>query len=180
MRTAAWKIDALRGVGLGFIASSVLFVLSGRLEAFSGVVVGAAIGLALGARGTRRVSVPTAATAAPPLMVDPAPSVMQRLLMHRRLAVRFASLLALGLLILALAWALGYWVLPVGVLRGRNAAAALAGESAAYIADIFPARQWTEVRSVRSLAPTLAEAPMAGSAVACVLGAAWVEAFTHV
>lgn len=49
-----------------------------------------------------------------------------------------------------------------------------------YVADTFPARQWTEVRSVRSLAPTLAEALMAGSAVACVLGAAWVEAFTRV
>lgn len=131
MRTAAWRTDALRGLGLGFLASSVLFVLSGRLEAFSGVVVGVAIGLALGAWRAHRASPPVAPSAAPRLMVDRAPSVLQRLLVHRRLAVRYASLLALGLLVFALAWALGYWVLPEGVLRGRNAAAALAGESAA-------------------------------------------------
>ncbi|MCC6190328.1 MAG: hypothetical protein IT318_14965 [Anaerolineales bacterium] len=46
-----------------------------------------------------------------------------------------------------------------------------------YVASAFPARQWAETRSLRSVAPTLPEALMAGAAVACVLGAAWVEAF---
>jgi hypothetical protein len=49
-----------------------------------------------------------------------------------------------------------------------------------YVADTFPARLWTEVRSARSLIPTPAEGLMAGFALACVFGAAWAEALTRV
>jgi hypothetical protein len=45
--------------------------------------------------------------------------------------VRFAALLGLGLLIFLAAWAAGYGLLPEGALRGRSAAAALAGATVA-------------------------------------------------
>jgi hypothetical protein len=131
MRMEAWRMGAIRGLGLGFLVSSVLFVLSSRLEAFAGVLLGGAIGLALGAWRERRAPRSPAPTAKPWSMVDTAPAGGQRWLVHRRLAVRFAGLLALGVLMFAAAWTLGYWVLPEGLLRGRSAAAALAGDTAA-------------------------------------------------
>ncbi|MCC6190327.1 MAG: hypothetical protein IT318_14960 [Anaerolineales bacterium] len=131
MRTHAWRIDGLRGLGLGLLLSSVLFVFSSRLEAFIGVLAGGAVGLALGVWRERRGRAGGRPAAAPRPMPPSAPPGRPGRLVHPRLAVRFGSLLAIGLLVFVSAWALGYWGLPEGLLRGRNAAAVLAGQAAA-------------------------------------------------
>jgi hypothetical protein len=44
-----------------------------------------------------------------------------------RLRVRFGTLLAIAVVVFVLSWALAFWFLPVGVLRGRTGGALLAG-----------------------------------------------------
>ena len=56
---------------------------------------------------------------------------MRKLLCHKVWHIRFLSLLGLGAALFALAWTLGYYLLPEGFLRGRSGAAVLAGEEAA-------------------------------------------------
>jgi hypothetical protein len=56
---------------------------------------------------------------------------MSTLLRHKSLLIRFLSLLGLGGVIFLAFWILSYYLLPEGVLRGRTAAAVLAGEEAA-------------------------------------------------
>jgi hypothetical protein len=57
--------------------------------------------------------------------------MMRKLLCHKVWHIRFLSLLGLGAALFALAWTLGYYLLPEGFLRGRSGAAVLAGEEAA-------------------------------------------------
>lgn len=57
--------------------------------------------------------------------------MMKSLLLHEKLIVRSLSLFGLGLVLLILIWTLSYAVLPTGILRGRLASGALAGEAAA-------------------------------------------------
>ena len=52
-------------------------------------------------------------------------------LTHRRLPVRFGALLLVAAVIFVVGWALAYLLLPEGLLRGRTAGAALAGDHAA-------------------------------------------------
>jgi hypothetical protein len=47
-----------------------------------------------------------------------------------------------------------------------------------YVADSFPARAWSEVRSLRSLVMSRAERVLAGFSLLCLLVATWEEAFT--
>jgi len=56
---------------------------------------------------------------------------MGKWLRHESLLIRFLALLGLGSVIFLVFWILSYYLLPEGVLRGRTAAAALAGEQAA-------------------------------------------------
>jgi hypothetical protein len=49
-----------------------------------------------------------------------------------------------------------------------------------YVADSFPARAWSEVRSLRSLVMSRAERVLAGFSLLCLLVATWEEAFTPV
>lgn len=52
-------------------------------------------------------------------------------LTHRRLPVRFGALVLVAAVIFVVGWALAYLLLPEGLLRGRTAGAALAGDQAA-------------------------------------------------
>ncbi|OUM92841.1 MAG: hypothetical protein BAA04_02275 [Firmicutes bacterium ZCTH02-B6] len=56
---------------------------------------------------------------------------MTQLLRHRNVAVRFAILYALAMVICFAAWAVGYAWLPEGILRGRAVTSVLAGDTAA-------------------------------------------------
>lgn len=56
---------------------------------------------------------------------------MRRFLHADHLFIRWLALTGVALLLFTLAWILSYSFLPEGVLRGRTAASALAGESAA-------------------------------------------------
>jgi hypothetical protein len=56
---------------------------------------------------------------------------MRQFLCADRLYVRWLTLSGTALLLFILAWILGYSLLPEGVLRGRTAASALAGETGA-------------------------------------------------
>lgn len=56
---------------------------------------------------------------------------MRQLLCHRLLSVRFLSLAGIGFALFWLSWMIGYSFLPEGLLRGRTAAAVIAGSSAA-------------------------------------------------
>lgn len=57
--------------------------------------------------------------------------MIPRLLCHPKLSVRFFSLLFVGTIVFLLAWTFSYHFLPPGILRGKMAAAALAGTEAA-------------------------------------------------
>ena len=57
--------------------------------------------------------------------------MLTRWLLHPNLFTRFLAFLIVVGILFFLAWALSYALLPEGVLRGRTAAAALAGETAA-------------------------------------------------
>jgi hypothetical protein len=59
--------------------------------------------------------------------------VIDKLLCHQKLLVRFLALYGLGLVLFLLAWTISYYLLPTGILRGRTGAALLAGEAAAGI-----------------------------------------------
>ena len=61
--------------------------------------------------------------------IVPAPLV--HLLLSRRVGIRFATLLSLGIATFVLFQAIAYWWLPEGLLRGRNISALAAGEEAA-------------------------------------------------
>ncbi|MCL4561996.1 MAG: hypothetical protein M1281_15475 [Chloroflexi bacterium] len=57
--------------------------------------------------------------------------MFQKYLMHDRLPVRFGLLLGVVLIVFLLAWTLSYLFLPEGVLLGKTAAQALAGNDLA-------------------------------------------------
>jgi hypothetical protein len=69
---------------------------------------------------------------------------MRRLLLHRRLYVRFLSLYALCAALFLMAWAVSYLMLPDGVLRGRTGAQLLAGSEAG---DSFLA-EWLRITAI--------------------------------
>lgn len=56
---------------------------------------------------------------------------MSRLLQHDSFLIRFLSLIGLGAVIFLVLWIFSFYFLPEGILRGRTAAAVLAGEEAA-------------------------------------------------
>jgi len=56
---------------------------------------------------------------------------MSKLLQHDSLLIRFFTLIGLGTVIFLLFWIFSFYLLPDGILRGRTAAAVLAGEEAA-------------------------------------------------
>ena len=56
---------------------------------------------------------------------------MKSFFLHDSLVIRFISMLGLAGLILTVSWLLSYHLLPEGILRGRTAAAVLAGDEAA-------------------------------------------------
>jgi hypothetical protein len=56
---------------------------------------------------------------------------LRRLVCHDRLVIRFLALGTMGAVVLLATWTISYLTLPAGVLRGRTAAAVLAGENAA-------------------------------------------------
>lgn len=59
------------------------------------------------------------------------PPQLVRLLLSRRLSVRYATLLGLGMATFVLFQTIAYWWLPEGLLRGRNGAALATGDEAA-------------------------------------------------
>lgn len=56
---------------------------------------------------------------------------IKRFLLHEKMLIRFTSLLALVLIAFFFTWTLSYLFLPEGLLRGRSAAALLAGNDLA-------------------------------------------------
>lgn len=57
--------------------------------------------------------------------------MLQKYLLHDKLPVRFGLLLGFVLIAFFAAWAVGYFFLPEGALRGRNVAQVLAGNNLA-------------------------------------------------
>lgn len=60
------------------------------------------------------------------------PSRLVRLLLSRRLGVRYATLLSLGIATFVLCQAIAYWWLPEGLLRGRSGGALATGDEVAH------------------------------------------------
>lgn len=60
------------------------------------------------------------------------PSRLVHLLLSRRLSVRCASLLSLGIATFVLFQTIAYWWLPEGLLRGRSGGALATGDEAAH------------------------------------------------
>ena len=69
---------------------------------------------------------------------------MKHMLLHRTLYIRFLSLYTLAAALFLVAWALSYFLLPEGVLRGRTGAQLLAGSEAA---DSFLA-EWLRIAAI--------------------------------
>lgn len=69
-----------------------------------------------------------------------------RVLTHRRLAVRFGTLFIVAAVIFLVGWSVAFLLLPEGVLRGRTASAALAGDQAADSAWL----EWLRILSINS------------------------------
>ncbi len=67
----------------------------------------------------------------PELRTRIVPSRLVDLLVSRRLGVRYATLLSLGVVTFLLCQAIAYWWLPEGMLRGRSGAALATGDKAA-------------------------------------------------
>jgi hypothetical protein len=88
-----------------------------------------------------------ASTLAPPRVTRR----LRRLVCHERLGVRFAALGILAAAALLAAWTVSYLALPEGVLRGRTAAAALAGTEAA--ASFWA--EWARLAAVNLVVGTL-------------------------
>jgi hypothetical protein len=61
-------------------------------------------------------------------MTMPQVKPVEKLLLHKSVAVRFIALYAVGLILFYLAWFFSYSFLPEGLLRGYGAAAKLAGD----------------------------------------------------
>ncbi len=59
------------------------------------------------------------------------PARLVHLLLSRRLAIRFAALLSLGIATFVICQAIAYWWLPEGLLSGRSIGALAGGEEAA-------------------------------------------------
>ena len=59
------------------------------------------------------------------------PSVLVRLLLSRRLGIRYATLLSLGIATFVVCQAIAYWWLPEALLRGRSGGVLVGGEEAA-------------------------------------------------
>jgi hypothetical protein len=71
-------------------------------------------------------------------------NLMKHLLLHRTLLIRFFSLYSLASVLFLVMWALAYFLLPEGVLRGRTGAQLLAGSQAA---DSFLA-EWLRIAAI--------------------------------
>ena len=108
------RIATIRGAGIGFLLSSMVFVFSWSPLAFLLVPLGAAAGYLLSLAPPRRRR-------------EPAGSESTRLgntweklcayLAHPSLTVRFSSLLALGTVLFLLSWTAGYYLLPAGAFH---------------------------------------------------------------
>jgi len=64
--------------------------------------------------------------------------MLKRYLIHKRLLVRFLSLLAAVSVVFVGVWSASYWLLPEGLLTGRTGGAVLAGD------DLAGGRVWLE------------------------------------
>lgn len=69
------------------------------------------------------------------------PAQLVRLLLARRLCIRYATLLSLGVVTFVLCQTIAYWWLPEGLLRGRSIGALATGDTAA---DSFAA-EWVRI-----------------------------------
>jgi hypothetical protein len=91
------------------------------------------------------------ARAASTLALPCATGHLRRFVCHERLGVRFAALGTLAAAALLAAWTVSYLAFPEGVLRGRTAAAALAGTEAA--ASFWA--EWARLAAVNLVVGTL-------------------------
>ena len=76
---------------------------------------------------------------------------MKDLLVHKKITVRFLALFGLGTILFTLIWALSYFFLPEGILRGRTGSAYLAGETAASSFLV----EWLRIVAINLVAGTL-------------------------
>jgi hypothetical protein len=97
---------------------------------FSVLIIGAGLGGAIGSIivEARAATATTAGSRASP---HTRPSLLQRFLLHRRLTIRFTSLMLLVAVLFTAAWSTGYYLLPEGMLRGQTAVPALIVEGRA-------------------------------------------------
>lgn len=75
------------------------------------------------------------------------PTPLVRLLLARRLGIRYATLLSLGVVTFVVCQTIAYWWLPDGLLRGRSIGALAAGDAAA---DSFTA-EWSRIVAFNGL-----------------------------
>lgn len=75
------------------------------------------------------------------------PARLVHLLLSRRLGIRFAALLSLGIATFVLCQTIAYWWLPEGLLRGRSISELAAGDEAA---GSFGA-EWARIAAVNML-----------------------------
>ena len=112
--TRARRISTIRGAGLGFLLSSIVFVFSWSPLALLFVPLGAATGYLLSLAPPRVRREPTGTESTP---LATAWESIGGHLGHPSVLVRFLSLLLFGTVLFVLAWTAGYYLLPAGAFH---------------------------------------------------------------
>lgn len=117
------RVYVIQGAGLACPLAALLFVLTWNWLFFLLIPIGAAAGylasIVLKGRSlAAERSGATPARSAAGSVVSGFSGWFGQMLLHRRLLVRFGSLLAVGFSLFVLAWLVGYTVLPEAALRG--------------------------------------------------------------
>ncbi len=113
-RTSPQRIATIRGAGIGFLLSSIVFVFSWSPLALLLVPLGAAVGylVSLAPPRVRRAPAEPENTR----RVD-ASKGLGDFLGHPNVLVRFLSLMVFGTVLFLLAWTAGYYLLPAGAFH---------------------------------------------------------------
>jgi hypothetical protein len=109
----------LQGFGLSFLLSSLLFLITGHWLSFGVVLLGLLLGFGLGTfLDQRRSASPLVENRKETAQPDGRLAAwLRKLYLNESLLVRFASLLASGVVLLILAWYAGYYLLPEQLLQ---------------------------------------------------------------
>jgi hypothetical protein len=139
------KIAVVRGMGLAFPIACLWYVFSGDPSVFSLVLVGAVLGFTVGVVLKR---FPGLKTKSPAVLKEIEPrstrqTGLMKYLAHENPIIRFASLVAVGILLFLPAWYIGYYLLPEGIFRGGAEAHMARSQLATSSASVF--EEWTRI-----------------------------------